>query len=138
MVKGKTLTLRTDGFSQIINLTDEVNEFVKSSDIISGIITIYAIGSTASITTMEFEPALVQDVQKKMEELFSKHERSKHSETWGDDNGFSHLRATFMGPSITVPIVNKAPLLGSWQQVVLIDHDNKRRERKIHFQILGE
>ncbi len=138
MVTGKRITIRTEGFSDIQDLTDQVIDFVEQSGVSGGIVNIAAIGSTASITTIEFEPALVKDTQKKLEELFSQHQRSLHSETWGDDNGFSHMRATFMGPSITLPIVGNKPLLGRWQQIVVIDHDNRRREREIYVQVIGE
>ncbi len=138
MVTGRKLSLRTEGFSQIVNITPQVVELVEGSDITSGILSVYAIGSTASITTMEFEPALVKDMQKKLEELFSQHQRSFHSETWGDDNGFSHMRASFIGPSITIPVVDGHALLGTWQQVVVIDHDNRRRSREVYLQLVGE
>lgn len=132
------LHLRTNGFSDIHNLTDKVNSIVKKSGIEEGTCNVFVVGSTASISTMEFEPALVQDVKEKLEEFASKQMRSHHSETWGDDNGFSHIRATFMGPGITVPVRDAACILGTWQQIVVIDHDNRARDRHIIVQVMGQ
>ena len=138
MVAGKTLIFSTDGYSDILNITSQVQEVVETSGVREGITCISVIGSTASLTTIEFEPALVQDMKDQLERLVSQELRSKHSETWGDDNGFSHLRASLMGPGISLPIVAGKLLIGTWQQVVLIDHDNRSRQRKVHVQIVGE
>ncbi|HKK61505.1 MAG TPA: secondary thiamine-phosphate synthase enzyme YjbQ [Bacteroidales bacterium] len=134
----KDLHIKTNGFSDIHNLTEKVNAIVKESDIKEGICNVFVVGSTASISTMEFEPALVQDVKEKLEEFASKTMRSHHSETWGDDNGFSHIRATFMGPGISVPIRNGKCILGTWQQIVVLDHDNRPRDRHIIVQVMGQ
>jgi len=138
MVAGKTLIFSTDGYSDILNITPQVQEVVETSGMREGIACISVIGSTASLTTIEFEPALVQDMKDQLERLVSQELRSRHSETWGDDNGFSHLRASLMGPGISLPIVAGKLLIGTWQQVVLIDHDNRSRQRKVHVQIVGE
>ncbi len=111
---------------------------VKKSGIMEGIVAVTAIGSTASVTTIEFEPALKEDMRELLNRIAPETMRSRHSETWGDDNGFSHLRATLMGPGITLPVENGKPLTGTWQQVVLIDHDNRPRNRKIRIQVLGD
>jgi secondary thiamine-phosphate synthase enzyme len=138
MVAGKTLIFSTDGYSDILNITLQVQEVVEASGVREGIACISVIGSTASLTTIEFEPALVQDMKDQLERLVSRELHSRHSETWGDDNGFSHLRASLMGPGISLPIVAGKLLIGTWQQVVLIDHDNRSRQRKVHVQIVGE
>ncbi|MCK4505799.1 MAG: secondary thiamine-phosphate synthase enzyme YjbQ [Candidatus Aegiribacteria sp.] len=138
MVYGQTITLSTKGFSDIINISDEVRSTIKSSGITDGLVAVTVIGSTASITTIEYEPALVEDMKEQLEKMVSRTIRSRHSETWGDDNGFSHLRASLMGPGITLPIVNGNILTGTWQQIVLIDHDNRQRSRKVRIQIIGE
>ena len=138
MVYGESISLATKGFSDIKNITGEVQEIVHSSGIKNGLVNICVIGSTASISTIEFEPALVEDVREKLEVLVSSQEHSRHSETWGDDNGFSHIRATLMGPSITLPVAEKDIVLGTWQQIVVIDHDNRARSRKIFIQVMGE
>ena len=137
-IETKDLHIKTNGFSDIHNLTEKVNAIVKESDIKEGICNVFVVGSTASISTMEFEPALVQDVKEKLEEFASKTMRSHHSETWGDDNGFSHIRATFMGPGISVPIRNGKCILGTWQQIVVLDHDNRPRDRHIIVQVMGQ
>lgn len=133
----KDLYLDTKGFSDIHNLTPQVNEIVSESDIVEGFCHVFAVGSTASISTMEFEPALVKDIKEKLEEFASKNMRSHHSETWGDDNGFSHIRATFMGPGITVPVRDGRCILGTWQQIVVLDHDNRPRNRRVVVQVVG-
>jgi secondary thiamine-phosphate synthase enzyme len=136
-IETKDIYLETEGFSDIHNLTERVEKIVHDSGIDEGFCHIFAVGSTASISTMEFEPALVKDIRKKLEEFASENERSHHSETWGDDNGFSHIRATFMGPGITVPIRDNRCILGTWQQIVVLDHDNRPRERHVVVQVLG-
>ena len=138
MVYGEAISLATGGFSDIKNITGEVLEIVHRSGIKNGLVNVCIIGSTASISTIEFEPALVEDVREKLEVLVSSSTRSRHSETWGDDNGFSHIRATLMGPSITLPVADQDIILGTWQQIVVIDHDNRARSRKIFIQVMGE
>ncbi len=134
----KDIHLKTKGFSDIHNLTPKVDGIVNESGFNDGFVHIHVVGSTASISTMEFEPALVQDIKEKLEEFASKQMRSHHSETWGDDNGFSHIRATFMGPGITVPIRDGKCILGTWQQIVVLDHDNRPRDRHIIVQVMGQ
>ena len=138
MIFGKAFSVSTNGFSDIRDITAEVEKIVLESRIANGIAVVFACGSTASISTMEFEPALVEDVKERLETIAPHTLRSRHSETWGDDNGFSHIRATFMGPGITVPFVNERLELGTWQQIVVIDHDNRSRSRKIFVQVIGE
>jgi secondary thiamine-phosphate synthase enzyme len=138
MVFGKTFSLRTKGFSDVKDITEEVESIVSESAIGQGLAHIFVIGSTASVSTIEYEPALVEDLRDEMEKLIPRSQPSRHSQTWGDDNGFSHLRATLMGPGMTAPVVDGKLLLGTWQQIVVIDHDNRPRERKIHVQVMGE
>lgn len=138
MVFGEQITIYTKGFSDIINITDMVQNIINKSNIANGIISISAIGSTASITTIEFEPALVKDMQEALEKLWPEKMHTRHGTTWGDDNGFSHLRASFLGPSITVPLQKGEMVLGTWQQIIVIDHDNCPRDRRIFVQIVGE
>ena len=138
MVFGKELKIDTKGFSDIKNITGQVDSIVTDSGIKDGLVSIFVIGSTASISTMEFEPALSEDIRDQLEEFASSKKPSRHSQTWGDDNGFSHIRATFMGPGIVVPLKGGKMVLGKWQQIVLIDHDNRPRSRKIFIQVIGE
>lgn len=134
----KEISIDAEGFSDIKNITGEVEHFAQESGLEKGLIHIFPIGSTASISTIEFEPALVQDMKDKLEEFAPHDQTTRHGETWGDDNGFSHMRATMMGPGITVPLHEGTPVLGTWQQVVVINHDNKSRQRRIFLQILGK
>lgn len=116
MVYGKTINEQTKGYSDIKDITDKVYSVVKNSGISDGMVLVHAIGSTASISTIEFEPALNKDFQDQLEEFIANNKPTRHGDTWGDDNGFSHIRATFMGPSITVPVSQKV-----WS----LEHGNK-------------
>lgn len=138
MVSGAQFSIQTKGFSDIRDITADVRDIIKKSGIKAGLVTVFAVGSTASITTIEHEPALVEDMRDKLEEFAPHTMHSRHSQTWGDDNGFSHIRATFMGPGLTVPVSDGAAVLGTWQQIAVIDHDNRPRSRKIFVQVMGE
>ena len=138
MVHGEQISLLTKGFSDIHDLTERVQKIVAKSGIRSGLVHVFVAGSTASVSTIEFEPALCEDFRDEMEKLAPHTMRTRHSETWGDDNGFSHIRATFMGPGMTVPFSDGRLMLGTWQQIVLIDHDNRPRTREIIVQLIGE
>ena len=138
MVHGKEFTIQTKGYSDIKDITGEVRHIIEDSGISDGIVIVHAVGSTASISTTEFEPALNADFREQIEKFIPSSLHTRHSETWGDDNGFSHLRATFMGPSMTVPVSRGAPVLGTWQQIIVIDHDNRPRSRRIFVQVMGE
>ncbi|MBN1798342.1 MAG: YjbQ family protein [Spirochaetales bacterium] len=138
MVFGQEITLTTKGFSDIKNITKQVELIVNQSKIKNGLVGVFAVGSTASISTIEYEPALVEDVRDQLEEFVSSRKPTRHSQTWGDDNGFSHIRATIMGPGITVPLSDGEMILGTWQQIVVIDHDNRQRSRRVFVQVMGE
>jgi len=138
VIFGKELNIDTNGFSDIKNITEQVDSIITDSSIKDGLVSISVIGLTASISTMEFEPALSEDIRDQLEEFASSKKPSRHSQTWGDDNGFSHIRATFMGPGIVIPIKGAKMILGEWQQIVIIDHDNRPRSRKIFIQVIGE
>jgi secondary thiamine-phosphate synthase enzyme len=138
MVSGRTLEFDTKGFSDVVDITSGVKSVVDGSGISAGIVNVSVTGSTASITTIEYEPALVSDMKDILESLVSRDLRSRHSATWGDDNGFSHLRASLMGPGITLPVVDGSVLTGTWQQIVLIDHDNRPRKRRVRVQVVGD
>ncbi len=138
MVYGQEISFDTQGFSDIKDITDGVNGVIGASKMNQGIACISVIGSTASVSTMEFEPALSKDIQDQLEEFVPKKKITRHSKTWGDDNGFSHIRATLMGPGIAMPFKDSQLILGTWQQVVVIDHDNRPRNRKVYVQLLGE
>lgn len=137
-IVSKQIEEKAEANSDIKNITDQVEQFAKESGFSEGLIHVFPIGSTASISTIEFEPALVQDMQDKLEEFAPHDQTTRHGETWGDDNGFSHMRATMMGPGITVPLHEGKPVLGTWQQVVIFNHDNKARSRRVFLQVIGK
>lgn len=134
----REITIRCEGYSEIKNITDRVEHIAGESGFEKGLIHIFPVGSTASVSTIEFEPALVQDMKDKLEEFAPRDQQTRHGQTWGDDNGFSHMRATMMGPGITVPLDSGKPVLGTWQQVVVINHDNRNRERRVFVQVIGK
>lgn len=138
MVFGEKITLKTKGFSDILNVTGDVQRILSRSKIDNGVVSVTAIGSTASVTTIEHEPALVEDMKDMLEKFAPKAMRTRHSQTWGDDNGFSHLRASLMGPGITLPFSKGRLIIGTWQQIVVIDHDNRPRSREIFVQVVGD
>jgi secondary thiamine-phosphate synthase enzyme len=138
MVHGKEIEVSTKGFSDVLEITSSVTGVVEESGVQQGMVNVSVIGSTASVSTIEYEPALVEDVKEQLEKLVPHTLASRHSATWGDDNGFSHIRATLMGPSMTLPLVDGRIVLGTWQQIVVIDHDNRPRQRRIRIQIMGE
>jgi secondary thiamine-phosphate synthase enzyme len=128
----------TDGDGTIVDLTGHVGEAVRGSGIRTGQATVFVPGSTGAVTTVEYEPGLLRDLP----EFFEKHVPSSvtyhHDETWGDGNGFSHLRASLVGPSLTVPVSGGEPVLGTWQQVIFLEFDNRARRRRIHISIVGQ
>ena len=137
-VDTKKIKIKSRGEIDILNITESVSAELSKSKINDGIINIFVSGSTASISTIEFEPNLVSDFSDAMERLVPSSIKYKHKETWGDDNGKSHVRATLMGPSLTLPFSDKKLLLGTWQQVVFLDFDVPAREREIILQIIGD
>ncbi|RZN36633.1 MAG: YjbQ family protein [Methanophagales archaeon ANME-1-THS] len=136
-VETKELQLNTRGEVELIDITVNVNRALSESTIKDGIVTIFVPGSTGAITTLEYEPGLLQDLPNALERLFPKGIAYEHEFRWHDGNGHSHVRAAFLGPSLTVPFKDKRLMLGTWQQVVFIELDNKRRSRRIILQILG-
>ena len=138
MIHGEIIELQSQGFSELTDVTRHIQQILARSGVDSGIVNVFVIGSTASVSTIEYEPALNEDMRDKLEQLVPSTEHSRHSETWGDDNGFSHMRATLMGPGINVPFAEGRLILGTWQQIVVIDHDNRPRMRKLHVQVMGE
>ncbi len=138
MVYGEEITIQTKGYSDVKDITGPVRQIITNSGLADGIVTVHAVGSTASISTIEFEPALNADFRDELEKFIPSSLQTRHSQTWGDDNGFSHIRATFMGPSITVPITKGTLVLGTWQQIIVVDHDNRPRSRRVFVQVMGE
>src|SRR3989338_9268606 len=138
----KTLThtaqVRTKGQDECLDITEDVQAVVERAKIRQGLATVFVTGSTAGVTTIEFEPGLGRDLKEAVERLFPESLRYAHHETGGDDNGFSHLRASFLGPSLSVPVVEGKLQLGTWQQIVLVDFDVRPRPRSYLIQLIGE
>ncbi|MCP4683864.1 MAG: YjbQ family protein [bacterium] len=134
----RTIKFSTKGDGDIVNLTPEMETAVAESGLMSGTVTAFVPGSTAGITTVEHEPGLLQDIPELMEKLVPSDRTYQHNETWKDGNGYSHLRAALIGPGVTVPFYEGRMTLGTWQQVVFLDFDNRSRNRRVVFQLMGE
>lgn len=128
--------INTHGFTDIIDITQKVKSAVYNHNIKSGNIVVALAGSTASITTIEYEPGLIKDLPRVLNDIVPMDKEYHHDDTWHDGNGYAHIRAALVGSSISVPLIDGALLLGTWQQIVLIDFDNKPRARTIYVQII--
>jgi len=138
-VSTHTIERRTDGDDHIVDITDELQALVHESGIGVGQPTAMVVGSTAALTTIEFEPGLVHhDIAAALERLAPRAGTYEHEKMWHDDNGHSHVRASLIGPSLALPVVGGALPLGTWQQVVLIDLDTRPRERRVIVNIVGD
>jgi secondary thiamine-phosphate synthase enzyme len=139
MVKTQEIRIKTKGNCEVINLTEKVVEAIADSGINDGTVTVFNVGSTAGITTTEYEPGLVNfDIAAVFEKIAPENARYEHEETWHDDNGHSHVRASLLGPSLSVPVVSGRLTLGTWQQIILVDFDTRARTRTVICQIIGE
>lgn len=138
MTHSETISLSTKGFSDIIDITDRVDSVVGNSKIKNGLVTVFCQGSTGSITTIEYESGVLRDLQKSIERVAPSNIPYEHDKRWGDGNGFSHVRAALMKPGLSIPIIKGRLTLGTWQQIVFIDFDNRKRERNLIVQIVGE
>ena len=134
----KDITLQSKGDCDIIDITSQVARNAEESGVNSGTVTLFIVGSTAGITTIEYEPNLLSDFKNMWDRVIPRNIRYQHDKTWGDGNGHSHVRASMLGASLIIPFVNKRLTLGTWQQIVLVDFDNRPRSRNIAVQILGE
>jgi secondary thiamine-phosphate synthase enzyme len=138
MIRSEKITETTAGFCDIIDVTAKVRAALAKSKLHNGLIALFVAGSTAALTTIEHEPGLIQDLKEFVERLVPSNRKYHHDDRWGDDNGFAHLRAALFGPSLSIPVQNGQALLGTWQQVVLVDFDNRPRTREIVVQLIGE
>ena len=132
------INIKTDGEVDIVDITGDIQNIVDKSKLNDGIACIFVPGSTGAITTIEYEPGLMKDLPQALEKIAPKDIYYNHHETWHDDNGHSHVRASLMGPSITVPFQNKKLVHGTWQQIVFVELDTRPRNREIIVQIVGE
>ena len=128
----------TRGQNDAHDITPAVAQAVAASGVQAGVATIFIVGSTAGITTIEFEPGAVADLNRTFEEIAPRHGEYRHHLRWGDDNGSSHVRAAMLGPSLAVPFVGGALMLGTWQQIMLLEFDTRPRKREYVIQIVGE
>ena len=137
-VQTHNIEVQSRGDSELVDLTDRLASTISGCGLKAGTVTLFVTGSTASLSTIEFEPGAVRDVGLALERLAPAAGHYFHHATWGDDNGNAHVRACLMGPSLVVPFAEGRPLLGTWQQVVLLDFDTRPRQRRIVAQVLGE
>lgn len=138
MIIQKKINLNTKGFNDIIDITPYLQKYLSESNITDGYILVFVPGATGGLTTIEFEPGLLQDLPEMMEQIAPMNKSYFHDKTWHDGNGFAHLRSALIGPDITIPVEKKRLVLGTWQQVVFLDFDNRQRQRNLHVQISGE
>jgi secondary thiamine-phosphate synthase enzyme len=134
----KTITVNSEGENDMIDLTLPTSKVVQETNLKDGIVTIFIQGSTAAVTTIEYEPGLRIDFPKMLSRIVPKNIEYEHDKAWHDRNGHSHVRASLVGPSLTIPFKDKRLLLGTWQQIVVMEMDVRHRERKIILQIMGE
>jgi len=137
-VISEKIRVSTKGHTDVIDITKSVSELLTKHKLRVGNATIFVSGSTAGLTTVEYEPGLVKDLPEAFERIAPTGKSYHHDATWGDNNGYAHVRASLLGPSLTVPFNNGDLLLGTWQQVVLIDFDDRPRDRMIVVQLVGE
>ncbi len=138
MVVSDRVTVHTKGFTDIIDLTGEVRHFVQKHQLRQGHVLIFIDGSTAAISTVEYEPGLLKDIPEMLETIAPMKRRYHHDDTWHDGNGYAHLRSTLIGTSFTVPVLEGRVVLGTWQQIILMDFDNRPRTRSVLFQFVGD
>ncbi|GAH71680.1 unnamed protein product [marine sediment metagenome] len=138
MVVTKKISLQSKGHCDIIDITPQVEQKLGETDISDGTVTLFVTGSTAGITTIEFESGLLSDFQGMWERNVPTDIPYKHDRAWGEGNGYSHVRASLLGASLVIPFSDKRLALGTWQQIVLVDFDNRPRSRQITVQIMGE
>ena len=138
MIETKTILFHTEAEMDVVDVTKDVADLLADSAITHGIVTVFCPGSTGALTTMEFEPGLVKDMQELFEKLAPRDHYYHHEERWHDNNGHSHVRASLIGPSVTIPFRDKRLMLGTWQQIGFYDFDVRARERELVVQIMGE
>ncbi len=133
-----TITLKTQGFHDSVDITPQVTGRLNESGIVSGLLTVINPGSTGAITTIEYEPGALEDLRRALERIAPVDMPYAHNERWHDGNGFSHVRAALMKPSLSIPVVDGRLCLGTWQQLVFLDFDNRSRNRTLVVQIIGD
>ncbi len=138
MIVTETVNLQTHGNAQMIDITGDVEQRVRDSGLASGIVTLFCPGSTGALTTIEYESGALADLERLFDEIVPPEREYAHNLRWGDGNGHSHVRSALLGPSLTVPFVAGVLQLGTWQQIIFCDFDNRERSRRLVVQIMGE
>lgn len=137
-IKNYVLAFPTTGKTDLVDITREVAARVRDSDIVEGSVLIFVPGSTAALTTIEHESGVIEDLKEAIERLAPENLHYRHDTRWGDGNGHAHVRAALLGPSLTIPIIEGKLVLGTWQQVILCDFDNRPRKRQVVVQVSGK
>jgi secondary thiamine-phosphate synthase enzyme len=137
-VESHSIEIETNGFADVVDISQKVQDAVSKGTIASGLACVFVSGSTGGVTTIEYEPGLVEDLKAAFERLASERWEYRHNLRWGDGNGFSHVRAALVGPSLTVPVSGRELQVGTWQQIVFIDFDNRPRSRQLSVTVVGE
>jgi secondary thiamine-phosphate synthase enzyme len=137
-VKTSSIRLSTRGNADILDITDQIQAALTQSGLKNGILTIFTASSTSALTTIEYESGALSDLRRLFDEVIPVEAHYAHNARWGDGNGHSHVRAALLGPSLTVPFVNAHLTLGTWQQIIFLDFDNRSRHRELLVQIVGE
>ena len=137
-VETKSFTISTQGDCDILDITPYVSRELSNAELSSGTATVFVAGSTCAVTTIEYESGVLSDLKDAFERMAPEAMHYAHNARWGDGNGHSHVRASVLGPSLTVPFSEDGPLLGTWQQIVLVDFDNRPRTRRVIVQLIGE
>ncbi len=138
MVVNGRIQLNTRGNCDVLDITDEVGRQVRSSGLMDGIVTLFTPSSTSALTTTEYESGVVYDLQQLFDRIAPRGSEYRHNLRWGDGNGHSHVRHALLGPSLTIPFVEGRLTLGTWQQIIFVDFDNRARSRSVVVQVLGE
>lgn len=138
MVYSEEIELKTEGYGDTINITEQVTEAIINSGINNGIVNVFSLGTTGAITLIEYEEGVISDLKRALEQIAPENLHYEHDRLNGDGNGFSHVRSALLKPSLSLPVKKGSPVLGTWQSVVFIDFDNRPRNRKLIIQILGE
>ncbi len=137
-VHTSAIELTTSGHSEIVDITNKIEKNLKESGLVEGVATLFSIGSTAGLTTVEYEPGLVKDLKSLFEKLAPEKSKYFHEEAWHDGNGYAHVRSSLLKTSLSIPFIEGKLIVGTWQQIVFIDFDNRSRRRKIVTQFIGE
>ena len=136
-IKNYVVSFPTTAKTDLIDITREVDQRIRESGIAEGSVLIFVPGSTAALTTIEYESGVIEDLREAVSRLAPENMPYRHDARWGDGNGYSHVRAALLGPSLTIPVIEGKPVLGTWQQIILCDFDNRPRKRQVVVQVTG-